>query len=425
MGQRDNFWDSLWINARLATMTAGGDAYGAIEGAALAVADGRITWLGPMGALPAAPEICAGEVYDAEGRWITPGLIDCHTHLVYAGDRAAEFELRLEGVSYEEIARADGGIVSTVEATRAANEEALFEGALPRIAALQAEGVTTVEIKSGYGLDRDTEMRMLRVARRLGDELPATVRTSFLGAHALPPEFEGRSGDYIDFVCREVLPAVHEQRLADAVDAFCERIGFSLDETERVFAAARKLGLPVKLHAEQLSDQGGAALAARYGALSADHLEYLSEEGAKAMAKAGTVAVLLPGAFYFLRETRAPPVDLLRRHRVPIAVATDANPGSSPVGSMLLMLNMACTLFRLTPEEALAGVTRNGALALGLGDSHGTLETGKAADFAIWEIERPAELAYRIGVNPIAAVVKGGETVFGDVADDSTGDDDE
>ncbi|MFQ5959418.1 MAG: imidazolonepropionase [Alphaproteobacteria bacterium] len=426
MGRRDDFWDSLWINARLATMTAGGDAYGAIENAALAVAGGRIAWLGPMGDLPAAPGVCAGEVYDAERRWITPGLIDCHTHLVYAGDRAAEFELRLEGASYEEIARAGGGILSTVKATRVASEGRLFEGTLPRIAALQAEGVTTVEIKSGYGLDRDTEIKMLRAARRLGDELPATVRTSFLGAHALPPEFEGRSGDYIDFVCGEVLPEVHRQGLADAVDAFCERIGFTLDETERLFAAARALELPVKLHAEQLSDQGGAQLAARFGALSADHLEYLSEDGARAMAAAGTVAVLLPGAFYFLRETRAPPVDLLRRHGVAIAVATDANPGSSPVGSILLMLNMACTLFRLTPEEALAGVTRNAARALGLGDSHGTLEPGKVADFAIWTIERPAELAYRIGVNPIAAVVKGGETVFGDEAGgDDTDDDDE
>ncbi len=404
-------WDSLWIDARLATMAEAGAAYGAVEGAALAVDDGRIAWLGPMAELPAAPVDCARTVHDAEGRWITPGLIDCHTHLVYGGDRAHEFELRLQGASYEEIARAGGGIRSTVEKTRAASEDELFDRAGRRLAALRAEGVTTVEIKSGYGLDRDTEVRMLRVARRLGEAFPVTVRATFLGAHAPPPEYEGRSGAYIGFVCREVLPEVQRLGLADAVDGFCETIGFTIEETERVFAAARELGLPVKLHAEQLSDQGGAKLAARYGALSADHLEYVSEDGVAAMAAAGSVAVLLPGAFYFLGETQLPPVEAFRRHGVPIAVATDSNPGSSPVTSLLLMLNMACTLFQLTPEEAVLGVTRNAAKALGMGASHGTLDVGKAADFVLWDIERPAELAYRIGANPCHQVVQGGRIV--------------
>ncbi len=408
-------WDSLWTGARLATMTEGGAAYGAVEDGALAVAGGRIAWVGPRADLPGAPRDLARRVVDAGGRWITPALIDCHSHIVYAGNRAGEFEMRLKGASYAEIARAGGGIVSTVRATRAADEETLVALARPRVAGLLAEGVTTIEIKSGYGLDRETEMRMLRAARRIGEELPVTVRTTFLGAHALPPEYADRADDYIDFVCREALPAVHAAGLADAVDAFCETIGFSPAQTERVFAAARALGLPVKLHAEQLSDQGGAMLAARFGALSADHLEYLSEEGAQAMAAAGTVAVLLPGAFYFLRETRLPPVDLLRRAGVPIAIATDSNPGSSPAGSLLLMLNMAATLFRLTPEEALAGATRNAARALGLGDARGTLEAGKAADFVLWDIETPAELAYRIGGNPAAAVVRAGALVAGGV----------
>ncbi len=411
MERRDGIWESLWTGARIATMTAGGAPYGAIEGAALAVSDGRIAWLGRESELPAPAADCAARVHDAEGRWITPGLIDCHTHLVHAGGRAAEFEQRIAGASYEDIARAGGGIRATVAATRAASEAELFESAARRLAGLRAEGVTTVEIKSGYGLDRDTEIAMLRVARRLGEAFPVDVRATFLGAHAVPPEYDGRSADYIGFVCREVLPAVHDLGLADAVDGFCERIGFSLAETGTLFAAARELGLPVKLHAEQLSDMGGAALAARFRALSADHLEYLSDDGARAMAAGGTVAVLLPGAFYFLGETRRPPVDSLRRHGVPIAVASDANPGSAPVGSLLLMLNMACTLFRLTPEEALAGVTRNAARALGMAESHGTLEPGKAADFAVWDIDRPAELAYRIGANPCRTVVKAGEIV--------------
>ena len=398
-------WDSLWTNARLATMTAGGAAYGAVEQAALGVKDGRIAWAGPMADMQG---VSAGEVHDAGGRWITPGLIDCHSHIVYGGDRAAEFELRLQGASYAESARAGGGIVSTVAATRAADEDALYASAAGRLADLLAEGVTTTEIKSGYGLDLETEARMLRVARRLGEALPVTVRTSFLGAHAVPPEFEGRSADYIDFVCDEVLPAIHGEGLADAVDGFCETIGFTAEQTEQVFAAARALGLPVRLHAEQLSDQGGAALAARYGALSADHLEYLSDAGIAALAEAGTVAVLLPGAFYYLGEAKPPPLDALRAASVPLAIATDCNPGSSPVTSILLMLNMACSLFGMTPEEALAGITRNAARALGLADSHGTLEAGKAADFVLWDIERPAELSYRLGANPIHMVMKGG-----------------
>ena len=407
----DTGWDSIWYDARLATMTVGGAAYGAIEDAAIAVADGRIAWLGPVAELPAAPADCAAETHDVGGRWITPGLIDCHSHIVYGGGRAAEFELRLEGATYEEISRAGGGIRSTVAATRAASEEDLFASAASRLADLIAEGVTTVEIKSGYGLDVETEIKMLRVARRLGEALPLTVKKSFLGAHAVPLEYEGRSGDYIDFVCLEALPAAHAEGLVDAVDGFCETIGFTTKQTEQLFVAARALDLPVKLHAEQLSDQGGAKLAARYGALSADHLEFLSDDGVAAMAAAGTVAVLLPGAFYFLRETKLPPIDAFRAAGVPIAIATDSNPGSSPVSSLLLMLNMACTLFRMTPEEALAGVTRNAAQALGMAESHGTLEVGKAADFAIWDIERPAELAYRIGANPCHGVVRAGVAI--------------
>ena len=400
-------WERLWINGRLATM-AGDTPYGVIEGAALACEGGRIAWVGPQAALPGRPGELAQEVHDLDSRWVTPGLIDCHTHLVYGGDRAAEFELRLKGASYEEVARAGGGIVSTVKATRATDEAGLFARSAPRLAALLSEGVTTVEIKSGYGLDLAQELKQLKVARALGDAYPVTVKTSFLGAHALPPEYQGRQGDYIDLVCG-MMPAVGESGLADAVDGFCETIGFTAEETTRVFEAARRQGLPVKLHADQLSDLGGAALAARFGALSADHLEYTSDAGAAALAKAGTVAVLLPGAFYVLRETKQPPVDALRRASAAIALATDCNPGSAPVTSLLLMLNMGCTLFRLTPEEALAGVTRQAAKALGMGATHGTLEVGKAADFAIWEIERPAELAYRVGFNPLAQVVRGGE----------------
>jgi imidazolonepropionase len=401
----------LWTHARLATMApAVRAAYGAIDNGAIAVAGDVIRWVGDHSLLPA--DIPAQvRVHSAGGRWVTPGLIDCHTHLVYGGDRAREFEQRLTGVSYAEIARRGGGIVSTVAATRAAGEAQLVASARPRLATLTGEGVTTVEIKSGYGLDLDTELRMLRAARRLGEDGIADVVTTFLGAHALPPEYAGRADDYIDFVCSQVMPRVAALGLADAVDAFCEGIGFTCAQTERVFEQAAALGLPVKLHAEQLSDLGGAALAARFGALSADHLEYVSESSIAAMAQAETVAVLLPGAFYFLRESKKPPLDAFRRAGVPVAIATDSNPGSSPVTSLLLMLNMACTLFHMTPEESLAGVTRHAAKALGRADQVGTLESGKQADFVLWNIEHPAELAYRIGFNPCHLVVKRGRIV--------------
>ncbi len=399
--------DRAWTNARLATMAPGVAApYGAIEDGVIAMRDGRIAWIGARGE---APDLDAAETIDCAGRWITPGLIDCHTHLVHGGDRAHEFELRLQGASYEEIARAGGGILSTVTATRAASEADLFASADRRLAALMAEGVTTVEIKSGYGLETAAEAKCLRVARRLGRERPVGVRTTFLGAHAIPPEFKGRSGDYVDLVAGPMLDAVAAQNLADAVDVFCEGIAFSPEETARVFAAAKARGLAVKIHAEQLSNLGGAKLAAEMEALSADHLEYLDEAGVVAMAKAGTVAVILPGAFYFLRETQKPPIELLRKHGVPIALATDANPGSSPLTSPLLVLNMGCTLFRLTPEEALAGLTRHAEQALGMADQIGTLEAGKACDLAIWDIERPAELAYRIGFNPLHARIWNGQ----------------
>lgn len=387
----------LWTHARIATMA--GDAavpYGWIEDGALAVEDGRIAWVGAAAELPAALREGAVE-HDAGRALITPGLIDCHTHLVYGGNRAGEFEQRLQGVSYEAIARAGGGIASTVQATRAASEEELLAQSRRRLLPLLAEGVTTVEIKSGYGLSEEAEAKSLRVARKLAQEHVA-VRTTFLGAHALPPEFRGRADDYIDEVCR-MLPVLHAQGLVDAVDAFCENIGFSPAQTRKVFEAARALDLPVKLHAEQLSDSAGAELAASFNALSCDHLEWLSPAGARAMAKAGTVAVLLPGAFYFLRETKLPPIALLRELRVPIAVSTDCNPGTSPCTSLLLMLNMACTLFRLTPEEALAGVTRHAARALGLND-RGVLAPGLRADFVLWDARHPAELAYAIGLNP-------------------------
>ncbi len=399
--------DRLWTKARLATMAPSVAApYGTVEDGVVAARDGRILYAGPRSQ---APAFAAAETIDCGGRWITPGLIDCHTHLVYGGDRAHEFELRLQGASYEEIARAGGGILSTVTATRAASEDALFANADRRLSALLAEGVTTVEIKSGYGLELDAEVKTLRVARRIGRERPVRVRTTFLGAHAVPPEFKGRSGDYTALVAGPMLDAIAAEGLADAVDVFCEGIAFSPDETRAVFEAAQAKGLAIKIHAEQLSNLGGAALAADMGALSADHLEYLDEAGVIAMAKAGTVAVVLPGAFYFLRETVKPPIELLRRHGVAIALATDANPGSSPLTSPLLVMNMACTLFRLTPEEALAGLTRHAAQALGLQDEIGTLEAGKACDLAIWDIERPAELAYRIGFNPLHARIWNGQ----------------
>ena len=403
-------WDAIFTNAKLATMCAG--RYAAIAPGAVAAEGGRIAWVGPTAELPGEPGQLAREVHDLRRRWVTPGLVDCHTHLVHAGDRAREFELRLQGATYEEIARAGGGIVSTVAATRDASETALGEAASRRLGRLLAEGVTTIEIKSGYGLRTDAELKQLRVARRIGESAPVTVRTTFLGAHAVPPEFKGRQEEYVALVCGEMLPAVAEAGLADAVDAFCEGIAFSPAQTARVFERARSLGLPVKLHADQLSDLGGAALAARFGALSADHLEHTSASGVRAMADAGTVAVLLPGAFYFLRDTKAPPVQALRDHGVPIAVSTDCNPGSSPLSSILLAMNFACALFRLTPEEALAGVTCHAARALGLADACGTIEVGKACDLAIWDVAEPATLAYAMGAAPCAGVVKSGVMRF-------------
>jgi imidazolonepropionase len=400
----------LWRNCRVATLQPLHPApYGLIEDAALLVEAGRITWAGPRSELPADQAARCTRQHDAGGALITPGLIDCHTHLVYAGDRAHEFELRLQGASYEDVARAGGGITSTVKATRAATEAELEVQSLKRLRALIAEGVTTLEIKSGYGLALEHERKALRVARALGRAQPIDVRTTFLGAHAVPPEFAGRADDYVDEVIH-MLPVLHAEGLVDAVDAFCERIAFSTAQTERVFEAARALGLPVKLHAEQLSDSGGAQLAARHGAISCDHLEWLSEEGAAAIAAAGSVAVLLPGAFYFLRETKLPPVALLRERGVAMAVSTDCNPGSSPCTSLLLMLNMACTLFRLTPEEALAGVTRHAAKALGLSD-RGVIAAGLRADFVVWDVAHPAQLAYAMGANPRLQTVFEGERV--------------
>ncbi len=390
--------DRIWRNARLATFVA--DGLGVVERGLVAAKDGRIVYAGPMSG---APKLDAAEVIDCQTRWITPGLIDPHTHIVYAGDRAEEFALRLEGASYEEIARRGGGIVSTMTATRAASEEALIAASLPRLDALIAEGVTTIEIKSGYGLSLADELKQLRAAKALGKARPVHVVTTLLAAHALPPEFAGKADDYIDLVCNDIIPAAAREGLADAVDAFCETIAFTPAQVRRVFDAAKAHGLKIKLHAEQLSNSHGAALAAEFGALSADHLEYLDEDGAAAMAKAGTVATLLPGAFYFMRETKQPPIDLLRKHGVPIALATDSNPGTSPLTSPLLTLNMGATLFRLTVEECLAGVTRNAARALGLQHEVGTLEAGKTCDLAIWNIEHPVELVYRIGFNPLHA----------------------
>jgi imidazolonepropionase len=389
--------DKLFTDVRLATMHASRPGLGIVERGVLAVTDSRITHMGDAGD---APAFDAKETIRCDGRWMTPGLIDAHTHLVYAGDRAAEFEMRLAGASYEEIARAGGGIVSTVKATRAASEDELMASALPRLDALIAEGVTTIEIKSGYGLETATEARQLRAARRLGAERAVNIVTTFLGAHALPPEAGGDKNAYIARVCGEMLSAIAKEGLADAVDAFCEGIGFSPEQTERVFAAAKRLGLPVKLHGDQLSNLHGAALAARHGALSVDHAEYTDEAGAAAMAKAGTVAMLLPGAFYFIRETQKPPVELFRQHGVAMALATDSNPGSSPLTSLLLTMNMGATLFRMTVEECLLGVTRHAAKALGRSDI-GALAVGRQGDLALWSIERPAELVYRMGFNPL------------------------
>jgi len=386
--------DRLITDCHVATMIEGGAPYGAIEDAAILIKDGRIAWVGPRGDLPVHKAV---ETDSLGGRWVTPGLIDCHTHLVFGGDRSGEFERRLEGATYEEIARAGGGIVSSVKATREASGDELYASACKRLEGLKATGVSTVEIKSGYGLDHDSELKMLRVARRIGKDAGVRVRTSYLGLHAVPPEHKADRAAYVDKAVDEILPAAHAEGLVDAVDAYCEPIAFTTEEVSRLFDKAEQLGLPVKLHADQLSDGGGAALAARYQALSADHIEHTTEEGVKAMAEAGVVAVLLPGAFLMLRETKAPPVALLRRHGVRMAVATDCNPGTSPVASMTAALNLACVQFRLTPEEAIAGATRHAARALGLQDEAGTIEAGKAADLAVWDISRPAELCYWLG----------------------------
>jgi imidazolonepropionase len=401
-------WDGVLMNVRLVTL-AGDTGYGVIEDGALAWHEDRLVFVGPMEALPSPPGTLASNVIDGQGEWITPGLIDCHTHVVFAGDRAGEFEQRLQGASYEEIARAGGGIVSTVRATRAASEDDLLAQSLPRARALRDDGVTTLEIKSGYGLDFENERKMLRVARRIGEVLGITVRTTFLGAHALPPEYAGRADDYIAAVC-EWLPILHAEGLVDAVDAFCERIGFTAAQTQRVFETARALGLPVKLHADQLSDGGGAALVAGFAGLSADHVEYTSEAGVAAMKQAGSVAVLLPGAFHVLRETKLPPLDAFREQSVPMAVATDCNPGTSPLQSLRLAMSLACTHFRLTPEEALRGATVHAAQALGLSD-RGRLVAGQRADFVRWRIGQPAQLAYWLGGDLVSAVHAGGRVV--------------
>ena len=386
--------DRLITDCRIATMVAGGGPYGAIADGAILIRDGRIAWVGARADLP---DHEATETDRLGGLWVTPGLIDCHTHLVFGGDRSGEFEQRLEGATYEAIARAGGGIVSSVTATRAASEDALFASAMSRLDGLTATGVTTVEIKSGYGLDHESELKMLRVARRIGAETNVRVRTSYLGLHAVPPEWKSDRGRYVDLAVDEILPAAHAEGLVDMVDAYCEPIAFSVEEVGRLFDKARDLGLPVKLHADQLSDGGGAALAARYGALSADHIEHTTEAGVKAMAEAGVVSVLLPGAYLMLRETTPPRVQLLRDHGVAMAVATDCNPGTSPLASMTAALNLACVQFRLTPEEALAGATRVAAQALGLEAEIGTIEAGKVADLAVWDIQRPAELCYWLG----------------------------
>lgn len=403
-------WDAIWFNGSVVTCEG---SMGLIEKAALAVKDGLIAWVGPTSALPHAPQECADVIYDLEGGCLTPGFIDCHTHIVYAGNRAREFELRLQGASYEEIAKQGGGIQATVEKTRIATEAELFAQSYQRAHALRSSGVTTIEIKSGYGLDLVTEIKMLRVAERIGTALNMTVKRTFLGAHTIPKEFKDNPAEYVNLVCNEMLPMIAEQKLAERVDVFCESIAFNLAQTEQIFRAAQKYGLAITCHSEQLSDSKSAALAATYHAQSVDHLEHVNDDGIKALAAAGTVAVLLPGAFYYLRETKLPPIAALRNQHVPIAIATDSNPGTSPILSLLVILNMACTLFRLTPDEALLGVTRHAAQALGMTKSHGTLSVGKVADLAWWKVNHPAELAYMIGGNPLRQLVKAGRPIVG------------
>ncbi|PKH28462.1 imidazolonepropionase [Shewanella sp. ALD9] len=404
-------WDQVWIDVNVATMDTNiQGAYGVIPLAAIAIKDGKIAWVGPRSELPEF-DVLATPVYRGKGGWITPGLIDAHTHLVFAGNRANEFEQRLQGASYQDIARAGGGIISTVNACREADEAELFELGRQRLNALAREGVTTVEIKSGYGLNTETELKLLRVARELGEHHHIDISTTFLGAHAIPPEYKDNADVYIDLVINDMLPAVIAENLADAVDVFCENIAFNLEQTERVLTAAKQAGLQIKLHAEQLTNMGGSALAAKLGAKSVDHIEFLDEAGIKAISESGTCATLLPGAFYFLHETQLPPIDLLRQYKVPMVIASDFNPGSSPICSTLLMLNMACTLFKLTPEEALQGVTINAAKALGIDNNVGSITVGKQADFCLWDITTPAQLAYAYGVNLCKTVVKNGQVV--------------
>jgi imidazolonepropionase len=404
-------WTTLYKNINIATMTEASKGYGIIKKGALAIAAGKIAWIGKQDDLPDFDQNTV-EIIDGNNQWLTPGLIDCHTHIIYGGNRANEFELRLQGASYEDIANNGGGIISTVNATRQASEKTLFKSALKRLTAMQKQGLTTVEIKSGYGLNVETEVKMLKVATQLSKHLPITVKRTFLGAHALPTEFINDADGYIDLVINEMLPQIYKQQLADSVDVFCEGIGFNLAQTERVFKAAQQYKLPIKVHAEQLSDLGASKLAAQYQALSSEHLEFLSTHGIKAMAQADMTAVLLPGAFYFLRETKLPPIAQLREYNVAMAIATDANPGSSPIHSIQLMLNMACTLFRLTPVEALAGVTCHAAKALGINHYTGMLKVGYDADLALWDINQPAELCYQFGVNPLTRLIKQGERVI-------------
>ena len=404
-------WHTLYLNINLATMNDGNKSYGSIEQAALAISHNKIAWFGTMSELPHYDKNKVN-VIEGKNQWLTPGLIDCHTHIIYGGNRAHEFELRLQGASYEEIANAGGGIVSTVNATRQASEEELYQSALKRLTTMYQQGITTIEIKSGYGLNTTNEIKMLKVATRLAQVLPVTIKRTFLGAHALPTEYKHDSNAYIDLVCNEMLPKIVQLQLADAVDVFCEGIGFNLAQTKRVFNAAKQYQLPIKIHAEQLSDLGGTELAAQFHALSSDHLEFLTEQGVKAMANANMTAVLLPGAFYFLRETKLPPIELLRKHNVAMAIATDANPGSSPIHSIQLMLNMACTLFKLTPSEALAGVTCYAAKALGVDEKVGQIKVGFDADLALWDITQPAELCYQFGVNPLTSLIKQGKQVI-------------